>query len=109
MSNLEYGHQIEIYYGLHGGPPVLIGGGSGEDLEAACAEAERVNAEATDLGPGNHASPGTEAFYRHMGATAGVSHNTEAALAHYQSMVDGARDAVREVFAGGNAGKQVKE
>jgi hypothetical protein len=102
MNAPNPGHDVEIYYGLHGGPPVLIGGGSWEDADAAFAEADRVNAEVTDLGPGNHASPGTEAFYRHLGETAGVSQYTEVALEHYRRMVDGAREAVREAFAGGD-------
>lgn len=109
MSALEYDHQFEIYYGLHGGPPVFIGGGSGEDLDAAYAEAERVNTEATDLGPGNHASPGTEAFYRHMGAAAGVSDNTEAASEHYRTTADAVQDAWREVITGGNAGRPAEK
>lgn len=105
MDGPKPGHDIEIYYGLHGGAPVLIGGGSYEDAKAAFEEADRANAAATEMPPGRHASPGTRAFYTHLGATAGVSEVTDAALGHYDHMVEDAQQAARELLGSTGPGE----
>ncbi|MES2970848.1 MAG: hypothetical protein V4702_00825 [Patescibacteria group bacterium] len=83
-------NQVEIYYGLHGGEPILIGAGSFEDVDRVHQEAEGLNTNhktpSTDV-----MSPGARHFYRSLGEIAGVVSVTDAALDHYTALVEESR------------------
>lgn len=87
--------QVEIFYALHGGEPIKIGGGTFDDVDRLGKEAAELDAS-TDLEDSNTTSPGTEHFYRSLGEIAEVAPVTSAALEHYSRLVSSAREAVRQ-------------
>ena len=95
MTMPESGQSFEIYYGLHGGPPIKIGGGTYEDVKRAGEEASAINAN-TDVQPANDTSPGTRHFYEEMGRTGGVEEVALAALEHYDELTERSRLAFLE-------------
>ena len=92
---------VEIYYALHGGEPILIGSGSIADLARIDDEARELNAK---FDPESRAfiSPGTEHFYRSLGEIAGVVPVTDAVLEHYSGLVEGSRKAFRQKLKDGS-------
>jgi hypothetical protein len=97
------GHDIEIWYGLGGGEPFLIGGGSFEAAGEVFTEAEQLAPDQTR--PGHEMSPRTEHFYRRMARNAGVTPQYEAAMSHYDSQITAARQAFRDSLAGDDTAK----
>lgn len=88
-------HDIEIYYGLHGGKPVLIGAGSWEDVARINRETQVID-ETTPPDRTAVTSPGTKHFYRVLGEIAGIPEATDEAMHHYEAMVEQAREKFLE-------------
>jgi hypothetical protein len=104
---LESEHDIEIYYGLHEGDPILIGGGSFEDLDRIDKEAQAIDEhqdrDSTAIPPHQtRHSQGTRHFYHSLGQVAGVAVATEAAMNHYKNLVQESRKALRQRIRNNN-------
>jgi hypothetical protein len=97
----ESGHDIEIWYGLGGGEPFLIGGGSFEDADKTFEEGDQLALDETR--PGHATSPKSDHFYETMARTAGVTPQYEAAKAHYGSLTAEAEQKVRDSLLGSEA------
>lgn len=88
-------HDVEIYYALHGGKPLFIGGGSHKDVDRLDKEGEAIDAD-LNTSLSTDASPGTRHFFQSLGEIAGVRPLTEAALDHYDSTTEANKQAWRQ-------------
>lgn len=86
---------IEFYFCLCEGEPVLIGGASHDGFQEIVSAASDI----PDDNPGGVIGSRTRAIMEELGHSAGVGANTEAALDYYEEMGRGSRTRFLEKLA----------
>ena len=86
---------IEFYDGLRKGPPVLIAGGSFEQVAAASERADAIN-DALPNRPSMPVSPSTIRFYMDLAVNTGTENEAAEALGHYADKIVAGRRAFIE-------------
>lgn len=92
-------HDVEFWYGLHGGTPFKIGGGSHEEMAALLPGDDDI-AELADREPAGAMGSDTRAFMMAAARNAGAEAEATAALEHYDALVEGSREAFRQRIIG---------